>query len=148
MPLMLRVRATQLQAFVKELGPRGEQLLTDFKERGSLLVTKEMRFQAPMGPTGFLRESIDRRITPKGFTVWPRAKYAIFVEEGTRPHMIFPRRAKVLRWYGPYGNPIFAKYVKHPGTKGRFFVRKTKLVTVGRLWELANNLVGEHMNFV
>ena len=55
---------------------------------------------------------------------------AVFQEEGTRPHTIVPRNAKVLR-FAPdasgrrlSGRPrkgarvVFAKRVRHPGTKG------------------------------
>ena len=51
-----------------------------------------------------------------------RADYAMHVHEGTRPHVIKPRRARVLAWFagGGTSGPIrFAKRVNHPGTKGR-----------------------------
>lgn len=148
MTVVLRVYTRQLQTFIRELSDRGETMLEDFKEQGSMLVMEEMRFQAPIGKTGFLRESIKRRFTPKGFTVFPTADYAVAVEKGTRPHRIFPRTAKALRWLGAYGQPLFAAHVDHPGFEGRFFVQKTKLVAKGRMLELANKLVGEHMVFV
>ena len=55
--------------------------------------------------------------------------YAMYVEQGTRPHVIEARRAKVLAWGG--GRTLsgrlrkgsratnFARRVKHPGTKAR-----------------------------
>lgn len=148
MSLCLRIYTRQLQALIRELPERRESLLESFKEEGSMLIMTEMRFNAPLGKTGFLRESVKRRLTPKGFTVWPDADYAIHVEEGTQPHFIFPRKAKALRWFGAYGQPLFAAWVRHPGFKGRWFVRFTKLSTVGRMYELAQKLVGEHMTFV
>ena len=64
-------------------------------------------------------------------------------EEGTRPHIIRPKRAKALRFqkgrYMPKTNPggkfrgpgkviggktVFAKQVHHPGTKPRHFTRR------------------------
>lgn len=38
---------------------------------------------------------------------------------------IFSSGARVLRWFGGDGSPIFAAYVFHPGTKGSFFVKRT-----------------------
>lgn len=45
--------------------------------------------------------------------------YAGFVEYGTRPHMIFPRRARVLRFVvkGPPRRVVYATKVFHPGTR-------------------------------
>ena len=64
-----------------------------------------------------------------------------FVDEGTKPHIIRPKKAKVLRFQGGYtaktqpgiigsssggasGNIYFAKAVNHPGTKARKFSEK------------------------
>jgi hypothetical protein len=46
------------------------------------------------------------------------APQALFLEEGTRPHVIRPRNARALRWFGP-GGPIFARSVRHPGTRAQ-----------------------------
>jgi HK97 gp10 family phage protein len=50
--------------------------------------------------------------------------YAIFVHEGTRPHMIYARRAPALRFFWPRTQRVERfKYVHHPGTKPRPFLR-------------------------
>ena len=49
------------------------------------------------------------------------APYALFVEEGTRPHKIRPRFKKALRW--PIeGGFAFAQEVNHPGTDATNFL--------------------------
>ena len=45
-------------------------------------------------------------------------EYALAVHEGSRPHVIRPRRKKVLSWKGPEGR-VFASEVHHPGAKAR-----------------------------
>jgi hypothetical protein len=50
------------------------------------------------------------------------AEYASFVEEGTHPHEILPRRAKMLHWEEPQGDHHFASKVNHPGTKPYAFM--------------------------
>lgn len=69
-----------------------------------------------------------------------------YVSEGTRPHLIFPRRAKALHFFGTYtaktvpgvlgsrsggpgGDEVFSKYVAHPGTEPRHFDQ-----IVERIW--------------
>ncbi len=49
------------------------------------------------------------------------APYASFVEDGTRAHEIRPKFRKALRWPGE-GGFMFAKVVKHPGTKPSRFL--------------------------
>lgn len=44
------------------------------------------------------------------------APYGIYVHEGTKPHSIFPKRKKALRW-AQGGGFIFSKDVLHPGTE-------------------------------
>jgi hypothetical protein len=43
--------------------------------------------------------------------------YASYVEDGTRPHVIVPKKARLLHWEEPQGDHHFARRVKHPGTR-------------------------------
>lgn len=47
--------------------------------------------------------------------IWP-VPYASFVDGGTKPHEIRPKRRAFLR-FGDASAPIFARVVKHPGTR-------------------------------
>lgn len=70
-----------------------------------------------------------------------------YVNEGTKPHRIRPKRAKALRFQGTYrakttpgvigsrgggssGDVIFSQGVQHPGTKARNFDKQ-----IGKKWE-------------
>lgn len=71
--------------------------------------------------TGALRQSTYNRAIPKGREVGhdpQRAPHAKFVLFGTRPHTITPKTKKALRWVGPGGRFLFAKFVRHPGYIG------------------------------
>ena len=61
-----------------------------------------------------------------------------YLDEGTRPHPILPRRARVLRFHAQ-GRVVFARRVQHPGTpalnllarlreRGQSEVRRIRLV--------------------
>lgn len=56
------------------------------------------------------------RMTGEVFLDAGTAPQAVFQHQGTRPHMIFPRNKRVLRWVAG-GGFIFARHVNHPGTK-------------------------------
>jgi len=125
MDIRVRVRDHKLQNFVIRLPDSQRHILRAWQMQGSREVENIMRGLAPY-KTGTYRESIGTRLTPKGFVVWPNVEYAPFVEEDTRPHIIRPVRAQALRWFGVYGEPIFAQEVKHPGTEGQHVMRRTR----------------------
>ncbi len=78
--------------------------------------------EAPVD-TSDLVNSITTYMADSGLagTLKATAAHARYVHEGTRPHVILPRKKKALFWPGA-GHPV--RKVKHPGTKPNpFFVR-------------------------
>ena len=73
--------------------------------------------------TGRLRNSIKVESTNKGIVI-TIVDYAMFVEFGTPPHLIKPKNKKSLKFKGDAGD-VFAKEVKHPGTRPNPFIRNT-----------------------
>ncbi len=71
-----------------------------------------------------------------------RVNYALFVEKGTKPHIIKPKKKKALRWVGGSGF-IFAKEVHHPGYKGDPFLRRSADNTFKNLNKLFNKAIGD-----
>lgn len=75
--------------------------------------------------TGRLVQSFQVEIGRLMARVGPTVNYAIYVHEGTRPHLILPRTKKALYWEGA---PHPVRSVQHPGTKeNRFLERMVKL---------------------
>lgn len=83
------------------------------------------RVLAPVD-TGRLRASI-RAEPPRIFslrgsvTVGSDLEYAGYVNDGTRPHVIRPRRARALR-FRVGGRVVYARLVNHPGTRAKPFL--------------------------
>lgn len=75
--------------------------------------------------TGELRSSIRFRAGQFGSDVQATAKHARWVEEGTKPHIITPRRKKWLR-FEQNGAIRFSQLVHHPGTKPRPFMSEAQ----------------------
>lgn len=51
------------------------------------------------------------------------ARIALIHHEGTKPHTIVPRHAKVLAfWSNKSGGMVFTKIVHHPGTRGNHYL--------------------------
>lgn len=76
--------------------------------------------------TGRLRRSIQRG-AKSTYSLFVRtgARYALFVEDGTRPHVISARRARALRFVVG-GTTVFRTSVRHPGTKATHFMRTAR----------------------
>ncbi|MFD3535242.1 HK97 gp10 family phage protein [Streptomyces sp. NPDC058664] len=76
--------------------------------------------------TGRLRASIrvERRSIlglRQRWTVGSDVEYAPWVNDGTRPHIIRPRRGKALK-FKMGGRTVYAAVVHHPGTRARPFL--------------------------
>lgn len=77
--------------------------------------------------TGNLRNNIKTRFIPTVYgdlavEVYADVDYAMYEEDGTKPHVIMPRHVSVLRFVGKDGNIHFSRIVHHPGTKGSHFL--------------------------
>lgn len=88
--------------------------------------------------TGQLRASIIETIRPYEGEVKASTKYALGVEEGTRPHIIRPKKGKFLFWPGAK-YPV--KQVNHPGGKAKPYLipalEKETPILLKRLEEVA-----------
>ena len=97
--------------------------LSKFLEESAKFVFAEVKERAPVR-TGKLRESIALvKVSDLHYIVGSPLEYAVFVERGTRPHIIRPKRARALR-FEVGGETVFAKKVEHPGTKPRPFFER------------------------
>lgn len=66
--------------------------------------------------------------------------YARYVNDGTRPHVIRPKNAKVLRFVVG-GQVVFARVVHHPGTRANPFLdRALREVVTGHGWHVVPNV--------
>jgi len=89
------------------------------------VVEREVKSRTPV-TTGRLRDSIGgaegwRWVKGRVASIGTNVRYAIYVEEGTKPHVIFPRVKKALFWKGAL-HPV--KRVMHPGTKPVRFMER------------------------
>lgn len=79
------------------------------------------RDEAP-ARTGELRRGIHASIrrNPIRLDVFSPVPYTTYVLKGTKPHTIFPRFARVLR-FAVGGKIVFARRMRHPGTRPNRF---------------------------
>jgi hypothetical protein len=87
-------------------------------------ITKDVKAATPV-KTGTLKRGIRPEFGKLRAVIKPHnAPYAIYVHQGSKAHMIFPRRRQALYWKGAM-HPV--KKVRHPGYRGNpFMVRGAK----------------------
>lgn len=74
------------------------------------------------GSGGNLRQSIRKfPYGSTGFIVRVGAEYGVYVDQGTKPHVIVPRNSRYLVFKGRNGEWVRTRRVNHPGTKPTFF---------------------------
>lgn len=105
-------------------GPQGD-VARDLARRAIRVESRAKRL-CPVD-TGRLRASITWEIVRSSGGVYvarvgTNVKYARAVHDGTRPHVIEPRQATVLR-FPANGGIVYARRVNHPGTRGIPFLR-------------------------
>lgn len=87
--------------------------------RAVLLAERAIKHETPV-KRGTLRRSITSRVdSPTRGVVGTNLRYAVYVHEGTRPHVITPVTKRALFWTGA-AHPV--KRVQHPGTRANPFL--------------------------
>ena len=113
---------------------------------GVQIFRDEARRRAPVGATGTLKRSIRSRIGkprmgvgPTAFTAIDRkvARHGHLVEEGTRPHEVFSKKGRVLRYFfgSKFGGgaAVFSRRFRHPGSKANPFFANAVVSKMGEV---------------
>jgi HK97 gp10 family phage protein len=88
-------------------------------------ILAEMEVRAPV-KTGNLRQSLGIRVESDRVTIGPnerQAPYAGYVEFGTKPHVIRPKKSGGVLVFTVGGTKVFTTKVNHPGTQPQPYVR-------------------------
>jgi hypothetical protein len=82
--------------------------------------------------TGELKASIGYELTPNGeeALIYATAPHAIYVTDGTKPHVIEARNGQALKFIGAAGAPVYRRRVNHPGTKPNRFLERAIAETI------------------
>ena len=126
MNFTMKVDADSVIASLVERKARVPQKVSEVVHALTVKLQRAIEARAPV-KTGKLRRSIFSEVIDNEYQalgrvyVSPDTAYAKFVEYGTRPHDIYPTKASVLAFMMG-GRQVFAKHVRHPGTKAQFYM--------------------------
>jgi hypothetical protein len=83
----------------EDLVPKMKKLLEKGFEKCADLAVVDAKRRAPKGESGKLAKSIEAiQVSATGFRIIARAPYSIYLELGTRTHMIRPVKKQALHW--------------------------------------------------
>lgn len=120
-PLLLSIgevlRASTRDRFATSTAPNGKPWAPN---RKSTVVAKGSA--KPNVRFGFLRDSINYTADDSLLELSSDRAYSVFMQGGTRPHIIEARRKPMLVFMDGSGKLQFRKSVKHPGTPPRPFL--------------------------
>lgn len=108
-----------LQAAIKAMDPADMRRRTKAGIReGALFLERAIAQKMRKGKTGGARGSVlYKPVSDLEGHVVSSLDYVSILEDGSRPHIIRPKRAKVLAFPGG-GGTVFTRFVRHPGTRG------------------------------
>ena len=114
---------SQLQQTLREYPRISEPILQKAIYASIAILAKHTTRPTVPFRTGRLIQSFVPRFARLQGRWGPTVRYAIYVHEGTRPHIILPRFKQALWWEGA---PHPVKKVHHPGTKPNPFMEKIR----------------------
>ena len=129
----------KLAKALREVG--NKQIYENLINRGAMKLVRDVKETTP-AKTGLARRSFFMKpVGEMAVMVYNKLPYAKYLEEGTKPHDIYPKNKKALAWPGMKGGfgvqtsrstnkmtgkalkspvkgyVVFARHVHHPGTK-------------------------------
>ena len=122
---MKKRKATALKAIGGFVTGQAKLLASGFKE-----------------PTGRLMGSIKHDETDNSTEIYTNVEYAIYVEKGTKPHAILPKKKKALSFVSG-GKRIVTKSVFHPGTKAQPFLTPAAERNIDKIKKLAQEVMSD-----
>lgn len=135
--------AKALEQRLRRAGEQPERRIAAAIEDTEVFIEDQAGKHRSKGPGGgALVRSIFKRRIPDGWEIGHDlqvAPHALWVHWGSKPHLIKPKRKKMLRWaHG--GAFIFARVVKHPGYKGDAWLARASAFCRDRLRALFKGL--------
>ena len=124
---MIKIDTSEIDKFVIDLKDTSENIRSDVQK-----VLKKSGFNIERNAkqnvennrsvkTGHLRRNIATKVGNMEVTVHTsNVKYARLVEEGTRPHIIRPKKGKKFLYWEGASHPV--RKVNHPGSRAKPFL--------------------------
>ena len=124
--LYLSLDRSQADSLLDKLLTKMPSLSEKILDRATAVVEQELRNAAPE-KTGALKSSIMSHVGSNYAEVTVGVPYAVFVDQGSSPHVI---QGRPLLVFEIDGRSIFARMVNHPGSQGAHFSEKA-ILTAG-----------------
>lgn len=129
---------SRLSRALRETGRQSYATTQDVLVQSANYILSEMEARVPVD-TGNLRDSLGIKIDGDRVIIGAdptKAPYAIYVELGTKPHVIEAKNGKALA-FQMGGQQVVVRKVNHPGTKANPFMEEAFQAWVDSLGSMA-----------
>lgn len=127
---MMKLTITNEEEARKEI----EEKIEEIKNKTAMYMEAQAKLKAPV-KTGMLRASIHGGVEGNYIYVASATPYDVYVEYGSTPHEIKPKRRKALA-FKKDGKEVIVKKVRHPGARPQPFLRPAANEGKAKLIEL------------
>jgi HK97 gp10 family phage protein len=124
MPVLGTANISKLADALRETANQSELTTQQVLVQSANHILAEMEARVPVR-SGNLRQSLGVQVHSDKVIIGPNEKqapYAGYVEFGTRPHEIRPRKQGGVLVFNIGGRKVFTRKVSHPGTKPQPYV--------------------------
>jgi hypothetical protein len=144
MNVKIEKKSDTLPDFIKKIVEESPKMKTDLLIRIANTFLESIRFTAPRDTGEYANSWRIGKIDENSVTIsTPHGDLAIYLEYGTAPHPIFPKRKKTLHWVDGSGDH-FALYVRHPGFPAKPHIRPSMNVVEAKINEIAMSIISKY----
>lgn len=142
--IKIEKQSDTLPDFIKKIVNENENFKRDFLLRLANEFLQSIRFLAPRDTGEYANSWGVQKVDSNSVTIGtPHGDLAIYLEYGTAPHPIFPKRKKTLHWVDSSGDH-FALYVRHPGFPAKPHIRPAMNVVEAKIADIARELISKY----
>lgn len=142
--IKIEKKSDTLPDFVKKIISQNPNIKRDILLKISNEFLQAIRFLAPRDTGEYANSWGVQSIDENHVTIaTPHGDLAIYLEYGTAPHPIFPKRKKALHWEDASGDH-FALYVRHPGFPAHPHIRPAMNVVEAKIQEVAKEVISKY----
>lgn len=125
MPVVGTADISKLAEALRQTAVQSETTTHQVLVQSANQILAEMESRVPV-KSGVLRRSLGIRVDTDRVTIGPnatQAPYAGYVEFGTKPHIIRPKKQGGVLVFNVNGMKVVTRLVHHPGTKAQPYVQ-------------------------
>ena len=142
--IKIEKKSDTLPDTIKKIISNNDKMKQEIMLRLANEFLQTIRFLAPRDTGEYANSWVVQKVDSNSVTIGtPHGDLAIYLEYGTAPHPIFPKKKKTLHWVDGSGDH-FALYVRHPGFPAMPHIRPAMNVVEAKINDIVKEIVSRY----